>query len=106
MRRRIATLLTLSAILSGCAVPRTVDYYDEDCGIVSRKMVLETTEAVPLVSCSNQTCAAQILAQVAGFALSTVVSGSIVVIGNVAYWAERQRNCQPRPAKPDAGAGL
>lgn len=103
MKGRFATILSLVAGLAGCAVPRTVEYYDEDCGVVARKMVLETTEALPLQHCSNQGCAAQILAQLAGFAVSAVVSGSIVIVGNVAYWAERQRNCRTPPARPDPG---
>lgn len=97
-RARVALLtLALAALLGGCAYPRVVDYYDEDCQMMARKMVLDTAEMAVLENCRNEQCLMQLVVGAAVAATSTVVSGSIVLVGNVIYWQERQRKCR-RPA--------
>jgi len=44
--------------------------------------------------CQNQSCLAMILAVGATTAASVIVSGSIVIVGNIAYWLERQATCR------------
>lgn len=99
--RTALSTLALAALLAGCAYPRVVDYYDEDCQMMSRKMVLDTAEMGALDNCRNEQCLMQLVVGAAVAATSTVVSGSIVLVGNVVYWQERQRKCR-RPAAPAA----
>jgi len=82
----------MTVLMAGCiAVPRQVEYYDADCNIVSRKMVLDSpVHAVGIVNCSNRECLAVILGVTAA---SMIVSGSIVVVGNTVYWLEKQGRC-------------
>ena len=84
-------------LLQACVmVPRTVERYDAECRTQARHMVLDAVQVGSIGSCSNQGCAA--IATVAGItaAASAVVSGSIVVVGNVVYWLEKQGRCAPR----------
>lgn len=99
--RALLAVLALAALLAGCAYPRVVDYYDEDCQMMARKMVLDTAEMGVLENCSNEQCLMQLVVGAAVAATSTVVSGSIVLVGNVIYWQERQRKCR-RQAAPVA----
>jgi hypothetical protein len=99
--RPLLLLLATAALLAGCAYPRVVNYYDEDCQMMARKMVLDTTEMGVLENCSNEQCLMQLVVGAAVAATSTVVSGSIVLVGNVIYWQERQRKCR-RQAEPAA----
>lgn len=91
LRYPIVVALTAAALVaSGCFVPRQVEYYDADCNIVSRKMVLDNVQTVGVVNCSHRECLAVIL----GVAVaSMIVSGSIVVVGNTVYWLEKQGRC-------------
>jgi hypothetical protein len=94
---RAALLLSLnciSVILSGCAYPRVVKYYDEECQIMARKIVLDVANVSVLDSCSNDTCLASLAAGAVLSVTSAVVSGSIVRVGNVLYWKERNKNCK------------
>lgn len=88
------------AALAGCVVlPVTVELYDPDCRIVTRQMVLQPVQIGAFHSCANEGCAMLLAAAGATAAVSAVVSGSIVVAGNVAYWFEKKGRCQP-PAGP------
>jgi len=94
--RTLAAAAGLSLTASGCFYyPRTVEYYDADCEIRARQMVLRS-EAMQ-VSCSGYStqsqatgCLALILGVSAG---SAIVSGSIVVAGNTVYWLEKRGRC-------------
>jgi hypothetical protein len=46
-----------------------------------------------LQSCRNEACGAFLVAAGATLAASAVISGSIVVVGNIAYWFEKQGRC-------------
>jgi aconitase A len=87
------------ALSSGCVmVPVTVENYDADCRIVTHHMELQTVQVGAIASCNNQSCAALVIAAAGVTAASAIISGSIVVIGNAAYWAERRTGCMaPRP---------
>ena len=80
--------------LAGCVVvPRTVMHYDPGCRIVAKQMTLDAVQVGYIAGCSNSACLT--ILGVAGVtaAASTVISGTIAVIGNVVYWLERQGQC-------------
>ena len=92
--RRAALVLAVLPALSACIfVPRTVEVYDTACQITTHHMTLEPVQVATLARCSNQECAAALVFVGATAAASAVVSGSIVVVGNVAYWLEKQGRC-------------
>jgi hypothetical protein len=85
-----AALLALSACI---VVPRTDHVYDEDCQIYVKRMTLEAQQIGYFGACHSDGCAVMLVAVGAVAAASVVVSGSIVVIGNAVYWAEKQDKC-------------
>lgn len=92
MRRIPATAALL--VLSACiVVPRTDHVYDEDCQIYVKRMTLEAQQIGYFGACRGDGCAVMLVAVGAVAAATAVVSGSIVVIGNVVYWAEKQDQC-------------
>ena len=95
-RTLFATAMAAAASF-GCAYPRTVHVYDEECQVMARQMVLDFAQINAGRGCGNN-CISELVGQVAVLAASTVISGSIVVTGNVVYWFEKKRNCRPRPS--------
>lgn len=90
--------LALCLLLSACVlVPRTHETYDAECRIVAKEMKLEAVQIASIGGCSNDGCAVLLAVAGATAAASAVVSGSIVIVGNVVYWLERQGRCM-RPA--------
>ncbi len=97
-RTRLAVAASLLP-LAGCVmVPRTTETYDPDCRITTRQMELQPVQIGSLMGCHNQGCAALLVAAGATAAASTVISGSIVIVGNVVYWFEKQGRCNKAPA--------
>lgn len=91
---RLFVSATLLACLQACVVvPRTIQVYDAECGIMARQMDLETVQIAAIRGCSNSGCGAALVAAGATAVASTVVSGSIVIVGNVVYWFEKQGRC-------------
>jgi len=87
-------LVLVLPLLEGCIyVPRSATIYDEDCKTSARHMTLQATQLGAFSTCANQGCVALLIGAGAVTAASAVVSGSIVVVGNVAYWIEKQGNC-------------
>jgi hypothetical protein len=83
-------------LLQACVmVPRTVERYDAECRTRSRHVVLDAVQVGSIGSCSNQGCVAVVVVAGITSAASAVVSGSIAVVGNVAYWLEKQGRCDP-----------
>ncbi len=102
--RRLLPWLAVPLLQSCLIVPRTFEVYDPDCHVVSRQMDLQPVQVASIMRCSNQECAALVVAAAATAAVSAVISGSIVVVGNVAYWFEKQGRCQREPVPaPTAG---
>jgi predicted small integral membrane protein len=87
------------ALLCACVVvPVTVADYDTGCQVVTHHMELQAVQVGAIASCNNQSCAALVIAAAGVTAASAIISGSIVVIGNAAYWAEHRAGCvAPRP---------
>jgi hypothetical protein len=94
MRSRLACIAS-ALLLAGCVVvPRTVERYDAECRTVARSMQQQVVQIAAIQGCSNEGCAALLVAAGATAAASAVVSGSIMVAGNVVYWLEKQGRCQ------------
>ena len=93
--RLSALSLCLAPLMQSCmVVPRTVSSYNAKCQIVERRVTLEAQQVGAVASCGNNAECAGLL----GFyglvaATSAVVSGSVAVVGNVAYWFERRAEC-------------
>lgn len=86
----------VAAAAAGCIyAPRTVSVYDPDCRIVSRHMVLDAQQVAAISRCQNEGCLTLLVAMGAVSAVSAVISGSVVVVGNVMYWFEKRSQCQP-----------
>ncbi len=104
MSRLRPTLGRLSApaaalLLAGClVVPQTVETYDPDCRMRTKQVVLETAVVGGFTSCAGEGCVAMLATMGFITAASVVVSGSIAVVGNVLYWAEKQGQCARAPA--------
>jgi hypothetical protein len=95
----LAGVMSLAACI---VVPQTREIYDSECRTMTRQVTLQTAVIGRFAGCSNDGCAALLVATGAVTAASAVVSGSIALVGNVVYWFERQGNCAPLapPAPP------
>ena len=86
--------LLIAGLLAACVyVPRTSSVYDADCKIYARQMNLEVAQIGGFVRCANEGCVALLVGMGAVTEASAVVSGSIVVAGNVVYWFEKKGQC-------------
>ncbi len=97
----------LSAVLAGliasaCVIiPVTITEGDNpDCPFVTHHMELKTVQVSELKACDARShyvqvdvCRVAVIASVGVTAASAIVSGSIVVVGNVGYWAEHRIGC-------------
>lgn len=100
-KSKIIAIIALSLFISSCVFyPKKIEYYDDHCNIVSRKLVLET-EKMNGTSCSgsnsndpeSQICLAYLAGIITLSAASAIVSGSLVVVGNTVYWLEKEGRC-------------
>lgn len=91
-RLLVASLLLL---LQACMVlPRTTQVFDPECQVVSNHMVLDVVQVAAIQQCANQGCVALIVGAGVVSAASAMISGTIVVAGNIAYWFEKQTQCR------------
>ena len=89
-------VLAASLLASACVVvPRTRDGYDPECEFVTHHMELETVQVARIKACGDDLCTAAVVVAVGVTAASAVVSSSIVLVGNVVYWADRRLSCGP-----------
>ncbi len=87
-------ILAAAALLQGCIyLPRTTVAYDEACRVESKQMVLEPNQVLGLGHCVQEQCVVLLAGAGVVTAVSAVVSGSIVVTGNIVYWLEKQGRC-------------
>lgn len=99
-RRSVALCLLVCALASGCmVVPHTTATAtataDPDCAVVRKRIHLSVQEVEALGICrSSAECAGLLAFYGFAAAASVVVSGSIAVVGNVAYWLEAQGQCR------------
>jgi hypothetical protein len=86
-------------LLQACVfLPVTHSRYDHQCRTVAREMTLEAVQFGYIAGCNQHSCGVLLAAAGITAAASAVVSGSVMIIGNVVYWIERQGQCQPAPA--------
>lgn len=97
----MAPLAVLAAALAGCVVvPQTRSVYDPACGVATQQITLEVAVLPGFHSCQGDGCVALMVTAGVVTVASTVVSGSVAVIGNVLYWAERRGQCPPGMKQP------
>ena len=86
--------LLLAALLAGCVVvPRSAEVYDEHCRTHVKRVVLEAEVIGSIGGCHNEGCLVLLASAGVITAVSAVVSGSVAIAGNIAYWAERRGQC-------------
>lgn len=93
-------LILLSTALHACVVvPKKVASYDQTCKVAVQKISLDIEQMKSDTSwhCTNDDCVWDISEDIAEAvfttATSAVVSGSIALAGNTAYWLEREGKC-------------
>ncbi|MBK7061747.1 MAG: hypothetical protein IPH51_15005 [Rubrivivax sp.] len=101
----------LGLLLAGCIVlPRSAEVYDPQCRTYVKQVVLEAAEIGGIGHCVNDGCVVILASLGIITAASAVVSGSVAVIGNIAYWVERRGQCPPvgtaSPVPPSASAAM
>src|SRR5688500_15566479 len=87
----VASLLLLQACVM---VPRTTEAYDAECKVSVKQMDLQPVQLASVQGCSNNGCAALLAVAGVSAAASTLISGGIVIVGNAAYWLDKQGRCQ------------
>ncbi|MDD4978844.1 MAG: hypothetical protein PHI29_09445 [Gallionella sp.] len=91
---KCAAWCLLTLLLQSCVfVPITTTKYDQDCHILARHMTMEPVQIAHLSSCTNSQCTEFMVVAGLTVAASAVISGSIVIVGNVVYWMEKQGRC-------------
>lgn len=99
-----AALALATTLLAGCVVvPRTADVYDEQCRAYVKQVVLETEVIGAIGHCRGDECVAMLAAAGIIATVSAVISGSVAIVGNIAFWAERRGQCPggtPPPPVP------
>ncbi len=92
-----STGAALAVLLGGCVfVPQTLTEYDPQCRLRVKRMELKVAAPrgfMPASGCQGEACAAVLVTAGVVTAGSLAISGSIVVVGNVAYWVEKQGRC-------------
>lgn len=93
-------LTTFIINLHACVVvPKKVAVYDQKCKVAVQRIALDVEDigGDRSWSCTNEYCAWDISAEVAEVAFTTatttIVSGSIALAGNAAYWLENGGGC-------------
>jgi len=87
-------------LLGGCVyLPETTTRYNPDCGIYERKAIMQPHQIGTLMGCQDEGCGVLLIAAGAVTVASAVISGSVVVVGNVVYWLEKQGQCLNPPDK-------
>ncbi len=110
MRLRTPVSAVLAGLLaSACVIiPVMVTEGDNpDCSFVTHHMELKSVQVSELKACDTSShyvqvdvCRVAVIASAGVTAASAIVSGSIVVIGNVGYWAEHRIGCWAPQAAP------
>ena len=91
---RVLGLSALVLALQACiVVPQLREVYDIECRMMTKEITLETAVIGRFQGCAGDACLAMLVATGAITAATAVVSGSIALVGNVAYWIERQGRC-------------
>lgn len=98
---RVVGALCAAFAIAGCVVvPQTQQVYDPACGVATKQITLEVAVLPGFHSCRGDGCVALMVTAGVVTVASAVISGSVAVIGNVLYWAERQTGCPRPPGTP------
>ncbi len=96
---RLLVVWTVCLIQAGCVFfyPKQVQYYDADCEVKYKQLVLEHTRLNGIrINCTNEECIAVLLL----IPLEALVAGSIVIVGNTVYWLEKEGRCLIKSENP------
>ncbi|MFL0810968.1 MAG: hypothetical protein K6L76_11185 [Agarilytica sp.] len=96
LTRHWKTLLACACILNlnACVFyPRTYTTYNEKCDEIVKKMELEAKDMLYLSNCTGDECIDDLVILGFASAVTAVVSGTIVISGNIIYWMEEQAQC-------------
>ena len=97
--RAPVTAALAATLASACViVPVTTTDYDPGCQLVTHHMELQAVQVAEISHCAGQGCEMVVIAALGVTAASAIVSGSIAIVGNIAYWAERRAGCLAPPA--------
>ncbi|HIV73382.1 MAG TPA: hypothetical protein H9903_20785 [Candidatus Aquabacterium excrementipullorum] len=106
MKWPAAWMMAALPLLPACVfVPRTTQVYDPECRIVSQKMEMQPVQVASIHACRDSGCGVLLAAAGATAVASAVISGSIVIVGNVVYWLEKQGRCERSAPLPPARPG-
>ena len=90
---RAASVIS-AVFIGGCIyLPQTSTTYNAECEIDERHMTLEGRQVAEIAGCSNEGCVGLLVTAGVVSAATAVVSGSVVVAGNVVYWLEKKGQC-------------
>ena len=85
--------------LTGCiAYPKKVAVYDAECRVTRQQLTLEYEYLSGNCPAGDEKACLAII--VGTGAVSTVISGSIVIVGNTLSWLERQGRCEETARSP------
>jgi hypothetical protein len=95
---RISLAALAPALLAACVyLPETRTVYNAECGIFERRVSLEAHQVASIMGCRGEACVAALAVAGIVSATTAVVSGSVVVVGKVVYWLEKQGQCLAAP---------
>jgi len=101
LKLKLTLILLLPLLVSGCVYyPHKIEHYDEQCKIAFNTLELQTEEmkdACAKVNSSDPSGAACLGGILTLTAASAIVSGSLVLVGNTAYWLEKKGRCLAQP---------
>lgn len=103
---RLLVTLLASAISACIVVPEKVASYDQQCGVSAQKIELtvEQIEVFDAANCIVHSCTVETISALGistlAITTSTVVSGSIALVGNTVYWLESQGKCDYKNQQP------
>jgi hypothetical protein len=74
--------------------PKKTEYYDYQCNEIRTKLELDKEQKMLALNCNgaNQ-CLAQVVFMLTAGGVVSIVSGSIVIVGNSISWIEKQATC-------------
>src|SRR5436190_21371805 len=100
MRVRWQACFLTVILLTGCVASTRAVQETGACEYQSKTLVLDVQPLPMPYGCHGHqaVCAAYLIGAGAVGVATTIVSGSIVLVGNTVYWLERQAGCLLGPA--------
>lgn len=90
-------IFSVSFVLTSCAFTPTASEhqpYYVDCGLLTKKLTLKSTELNSVDNCNDDDKFGQCLVKMGLIVpVSYIVSGSIVLVGNTIHWSEYKLSC-------------